>query len=73
MGQMVNPNRRTLYDVAAGADWDDDVVECGSVGWREICVRTFALFDHVTLIARLLTRLTVATRRHNSTQLAQHA
>ena len=48
-----------MSDVAVGADWNDDVVEGGSVGRREVGVRALTAFDHVALIARLLTRLTV--------------
>ena len=48
-----------MSDVAAGTDWNDDVVESGSIGRREIGVRAPTLFDDIALIARLLTRLTV--------------
>jgi len=46
-----------LSDVTVGADWNDDVIKGGSVGWREISVEALTLCDHITLIARLLTRL----------------
>jgi len=58
----------TLSDVAGGADRHEDVVESGSVGWREIGVRTVTLLDHSALIARLLARLTVSQHRDD----AQH-
>ena len=61
VAHFVQPSRQelwnTLSDVAAGADRDDDMIESGSVGRREISVRAVTLFDHVALIARLLTRL----------------
>jgi len=50
---------RTLSEVAGGADRNDDVIESGSVWRREVGVRALTLFDHLALIARLLTRLTV--------------
>jgi len=46
-----------LSEVAGRADRNDDVVECGSVGRRIVCVRALALLDHVALVASLLTRL----------------
>jgi len=50
-------SRRTLSDVFDRADRYGDVVESGRVVCRDISVRTATALDHVTLIARLLTRL----------------
>jgi len=55
-----------LSDVAGQADWNDDVVEGGSVGRREIGVRAVTLLDHFALVARLFARLTVTKlKSHN--------
>jgi len=52
-------NYCTLSDITGRADRNDDVVEGGSVGRRVIGVIALTLFDHVALVACLLTRLHV--------------
>ena len=59
----------TLREVGGGADRNADVVEGGSVGRREMSVTALTLLNHMTLVARLLTRLQTDRRQQN---IARH-